>query len=205
MEPTGKVARGVLVAVATALVAAFFSLCVNLFLLANQYKTVAQHDEAARLTRQINLLLLLRDELSRIQNGIEHGNFEIKASNGRIQSEGYEWPTAIWSNLKWNFELLNVEPSLVQLLAGVYGDVAHAEALRTKTTGIGSAMSDFMEPMMRGFGASEKDLKKLDTTSQLDNNLKAYAEAQARIQQQLPATLAALDIKINELRARLPR
>jgi len=206
MEPTEKVTRGLIFTIATALITAVLSLSVNLFLAANQYRAAAKRDEVARLTRQVNLLLLLRDELGRIQGGLEHGNFQIKVNDGMIQSGGYEYPQEIWQNLKWNFELLNVDPSLVQLIASMYAEVAHAESLRATAGGVQSVMGDYMESILRGEGATEEQLQKARSSSpQLRNNLKSYNEAQERLRQQLPGTLAALDIKINELRSRLPR
>ena len=205
MDQTEKVTRGILIALGTALIGAVFSVCVGLLLASNQYRTTVRRDDAARLTRQINLLILLRDELARIQTGIERGNFQVKLEAGVLQSAGYQWPTQIWNTLKWNWELLSVEPSLVQLLANTYDEIAHAEELRTDAaSSANTELANYMENMMRGMGAPESALKRVHTPNpQLGINMKAYADAQSRIQQQLPPTLAALDIKINELRARM--
>lgn len=206
MEQKERVTRAIMITVATALVGAIFSVCVGLVLATNQYRTTVKRDQAERLVRQMNLLILLRDELARVQAGIDRGTFQVKADGHVLQSAGYEWPTQIWSNLKWNAELLNVEPSLVQLLANVYDEITHAEHLRSKTAdAVNGAFTSFMETMLQGMGAPEKVVKKAGASGdpQFDIDMKAYTEAQARVQQQLPGTLAALDIKINELRARV--
>lgn len=207
MEHAERLTRVIGIVVATALVGAFFSVCVGLFLATKQYRTELRRDEVARLTRQINLLILLRDELTHIQTGIDRGTFQVKLEGQVLKSSGYQWPTQIWSNLKWNAEVLNVEPSLVLVLANTYNEITHAEQLRDNLAEAkGGLLTNFVRQMFLTMGALESDLVNANPANpQFDINMKTYAELQERIQQQLPPTIAAVEIKINELRAQVGR
>jgi len=187
------------------------TLGVNFFITTSSLRQSLSEQRHLQMTRTLNSVVLMRDELVRTQEAIKAGLLDLTVIDGKLSRPKARWPTQMWSTLRWSPDFLNFDTVVIKSLSSLYDDIYFIDSLRESVDET-LKVSAGMEPLLSALRveaaagrapASFRDIDKMPAGIQ--DTVRTYDAAKQHLANRLPDVLSSLEIAIRSLQSSLDR
>ena len=185
-----------------AIVAGVLTLTIQLVLTTSTFRRDSQENRRLRLTRTLNVLTILRDEIGRVQERITTGSLGMRADQ-LATAPAPRWPVQMWNSIRWNWDLLTIDTAIIKQVASLYDEILEADAIAESirnSVNTGTAMAEYLRSVV----PAEFQAKTQPAPSEsIKGFVAAYEQRRNHIASRLPDVLTSLDYAIQQLRREL--
>ena len=192
-----------------ALVTGALALGINLFITANNFRAKMEVEREFKNLRTLNFIVMVRDELKRIQQNIQKGNLDFKMENGHLVFPRVDWPHVVWSAGVGTGEFLNLDTELVTLISSLHDQTYWAHYLinsirdNVLVSGQAEKTRELFREVFTEVGATLPERPSKEEVTQVSRLIRLYNEVKQNIATRLPDAVGTLELKIKHLQREL--